>query len=149
DLNAAKGHLLYEYAPEERLRKAVHRRVLAGESVDLPNMTYEDSISKQMRYYDVYYRPVRDAVGGVTGVVGVVVDVSGSHELERQKDEFMALASHELRTPVTSILGFAQLSLRAAERSGDERLTRSLTVIRDQATHLSRIVNDLLDVSRI
>jgi PAS domain S-box-containing protein len=149
DPDTARGLTIYDYFPGARRREALHRRVLDGEDLDLPNISHRDPRTGQILYYDVYYRPVANASGEITGVVGVVVDVTERRELERQKDNFLALASHELRTPVTAILGFAQLSARSAARLGDERLTRSINVIEEQAAHLSRIVNDLLDVSRI
>jgi signal transduction histidine kinase len=69
----------------------------------------------------------------------------------RARDEFLSIASHELRTPVTGIKGYAQLLLRAQERSRLEatRLTRSLHAIDDATNRLTTLTQDLLDVSRI
>jgi PAS domain S-box-containing protein len=69
----------------------------------------------------------------------------------RARDEFLSIASHELRTPVTGIKGYAQLLLRAQERSHLEaaRLTRSLHAIDDATDRLTTLTQDLLDVSRI
>jgi signal transduction histidine kinase len=69
----------------------------------------------------------------------------------RARDEFLSIASHELRTPVTGIKGYAQLLLRAQERSQLEaaRLTRSLHAIDDATDRLTTLTQDLLDVSRI
>jgi signal transduction histidine kinase len=69
--------------------------------------------------------------------------------LEAQKDEFIAIASHELRTPLTAIKGYAKLALRSVESAGDERLARTLTVVSDKADQLARLMNVMLDVSRI
>lgn len=83
-------------------------------------------------------------------------------ELDELKSQFLSIASHELRTPITAVSGFAQLALRgvrermAATAAGDEawskeleRLTRQLTIIHEQSARLGRLVRELLDVSRI
>jgi signal transduction histidine kinase len=69
--------------------------------------------------------------------------------LEAQKDEFIAIASHELRTPLTAIKGYAKLALRQIESTGDERLLRTLGVVSEKADQLARLMNVMLDVSRI
>jgi PAS domain S-box-containing protein len=67
------------------------------------------------------------------------------------RDEFLSIASHELRTPVTSIKGYAQLLRRAQDRDrlDPERLARSLGSIDEAAGRLVTLTQDLLDVSRI
>jgi signal transduction histidine kinase len=87
--------------------------------------------------------------------------VARLEELDELKSQFLSIASHELRTPITAVSGFAQLALRgvrerlgaakAAEDQGADlqRLMRQLTVIHDQSAKLGRLVRELLDVSRI
>ncbi|MDE3113594.1 MAG: HAMP domain-containing histidine kinase, partial [Chloroflexota bacterium] len=83
-------------------------------------------------------------------------------ELDELKSQFLSIASHELRTPITAVSGFAQLALRGVRErlsattlddeawSGElQRLTRQLTIIQDQSAKLGRLVRELLDVSRI
>jgi signal transduction histidine kinase len=69
----------------------------------------------------------------------------------RSRDEFLSIASHELRTPVTGIKGYAQLLLRAQEHNRLEgaRLTRSLQAIDEATDRLTTLTRDLLDVSRM
>jgi len=69
----------------------------------------------------------------------------------RSRDEFLSIASHELRTPVTGIKGYAQILLRAEARGqlDPERLRRSLTTIDEATDRLTALTADLLDVSRI
>jgi signal transduction histidine kinase len=69
----------------------------------------------------------------------------------RVRDEFLAVAAHELRTPLTTLTGQAQLALRQIARGSPapERTTRSLEAIAGQAHKLSRLVSQLLDISRI
>jgi excisionase family DNA binding protein len=69
----------------------------------------------------------------------------------RSRDEFLATASHELRTPLTALSGQAQLALRRIGRDGPEpkRFEHSLRTIATQADKLARLVNELLDISRL
>jgi signal transduction histidine kinase len=68
-------------------------------------------------------------------------------EIDRAKTDFLAAASHELRTPLTSLCGFSELLL--ARRLPEHQRRRFITVIHTEATRLGRIVDDLLDLSRI
>jgi excisionase family DNA binding protein len=70
----------------------------------------------------------------------------------RARDEFLSIASHELRTPITVLGAQAQLSLRRLERTGQlepERVVQALRTVGSQAHKLSRLVGQLLDVSRL
>jgi signal transduction histidine kinase len=68
---------------------------------------------------------------------------------QRIKDDFLSIVSHELRTPLTSIQGYAQmLEARMRDSAGEKQLSQ-IRVIRSQVTRMRRLVEDLLDVSRI
>ncbi len=69
----------------------------------------------------------------------------------RLRDEFLSVAAHELKTPVTGLLGYAQLLERRAARepATNERVRHAVRVIGAQAERLSRLVESLLDVSRL
>jgi PAS domain S-box-containing protein len=69
----------------------------------------------------------------------------------RARDQFLSIASHELKTPLTSLLGYIDLMQRRAARSGDmsERDQRAMRVVGEQATRLNKLVGALLDLSRI
>jgi two-component system sensor histidine kinase EvgS len=79
-------------------------------------------------------------------------EIAALKELDRQKDEFLSVAAHELKTPITSLLGFAQVLLRQQEKQGviePEQLSRGLQTIVRQAHKLTTLISQLLDVSRI
>ncbi|MGH2472472.1 MAG: ATP-binding protein [Candidatus Limnocylindria bacterium] len=81
-------------------------------------------------------------------------------ELDRMKSQFLSIASHELKTPITAMSGFLQVALRRVKRLGDgdaaapvaeglRGITEQLEVVYRQTGKLARLVDELLDVSRI
>ncbi|MER3453497.1 MAG: hypothetical protein C4344_07745, partial [Acidimicrobiia bacterium] len=91
----------------------------------------------------------RHEEGAVVGRAGVVRDVTAALELEQAKNEFLALITHDLRNPLTTILGLGvTLETYAAELPAD-RLARMGTSIRLQAERISRLADDLYDVSQL
>ena len=86
--------------------------------------------------------------GAERGVVWTVHDVTERAELERAKSDFVATASHELRSPLTSIKGFVELLERSPEGMS-ERQREFIDIIRRSTDRLVELVNDLLDVARI
>src|SRR2546421_2559940 len=103
---------------------------------------------------------------GPIGVVAVLNDVTSNKQIEKLKDEFVSVVSHELRTPLTAIKGYTQHLMRRIERRLREARQaqkktgpladppesydlRSLHIVQSQTEHLERLVNDLLDLSRV
>ena len=72
-----------------------------------------------------------------------------STENTRSSDDFVSTVSHELRTPLTSIRGFAETLIKSQDRLSDDNRKRFLQIIKDQSDHLTRLVEDLLFVSRL
>ncbi|WP_271909918.1 sensor histidine kinase [Vreelandella alkaliphila] len=69
-------------------------------------------------------------------------------ELDRLKDEFVAMVSHELRTPLTSIRAFAEI-LRDSDQLPDEKRQHFLGVIVHESQRLSRLIEEILDLARL
>ena len=70
-------------------------------------------------------------------------------EVDEMKDNFISMASHELRTPVTALRGFAQLAATGFKKGNTADLGRDLEIIDKSAEGIANLVNDMLDVSRI
>lgn len=89
----------------------------------------------------------RELGDGHAGHVYYFRDITTEAELDRMKSEFLATAAHELRTPMTVILGFSELLVR--EGIEPEEARDMLGSIRDQAVWLKSLLDDLLDLARI
>jgi signal transduction histidine kinase len=75
------------------------------------------------------------------------LEASEREKLDRMKDEFVLTASHELRSPLTSVQGFAELLMMDRE-SLTQRQVETVEIILDNCRHLVRLLNDLLDLAR-
>jgi signal transduction histidine kinase len=75
--------------------------------------------------------------------------MSRLQELDQMKSDFIAITSHELRTPITAIRGFVKTLLRNRDRLSGEQIVSFMNIIDRQSERLARLVEDLLFVSRI
>jgi PAS domain S-box-containing protein len=91
--------------------------------------------------------PWRDTRNQIAGAVGVFTDITAISALERQKDEFIGIASHELKTPLTSLKILAQLLGRKLAASGDAREQEQAERMNISIIRMERLIGDLLDVS--
>lgn len=99
----------------------------------------------------------------IASIVVNLHDIAGRKQAEQERekllqerlallesiDDFISVASHELKTPVTSLKGFTQLLYRRFKRNGDEETLRFLGRMDSQLNKLTGLINDLLDISRI
>lgn len=93
--------------------------------------------------------PYHDINGGFAGYAGSVTDITEIKRLEQRKDDFIKMASHELKTPVTTIKGYVQLLLKMFTSGKEPFLTDSLLTIDKQVSKLSKLIADLLDATKI
>ena len=117
----------------------------------------EAILSHQLAWRDgenvVYVRedssPLRDAGGKIVGRLFMYHDMSREREIDRMKTEFIAIASHELRTPMTSIKGSVDLILSgfAGDITADSQ--ELLEIAQKSCDRLIRLINDILDLSKI
>jgi PAS domain S-box-containing protein len=141
--------------PEDKRVECASYRTLVARGDAFPGLeTYR--VTKSGRHVDVSMSaaPLRDANGSVSGVLLLFADVSERKRAERElkeadraKNEFLATLAHELRNPLSPIRNATEiLRLRGVESN---ELQWALEVIERQMQHMTRLVDDLLDVSRI
>ncbi len=88
---------------------------------------------------------------GIIAITSMILAavVAERKELARQKDEFIVMANHELKTPITSLKGFAQFLQRRFAKVGDQESAKLLLKMDAQVNKLTSLIEDLLDVTRI
>ncbi|MFD2236184.1 ATP-binding protein [Aureimonas populi] len=102
----------------------------------------------EARFWSLSILPLRAEDQPVESLLLHFRDRSGEHRAERMRTDFVANASHELRTPLSSIVGFIE-TLEGPARDDAQARARFLSIMRDQAGRMSRLIDDLLSLSRI
>jgi two-component system phosphate regulon sensor histidine kinase PhoR len=91
--------------------------------------------------------PFRDAEGNITAWFGTLTDIEDQKQEMEKKDEFISVASHELKTPLTSLKAYIQLINRNKDLPED--INFYVKKANESVTKLQNLISDLLDVSRI
>jgi signal transduction histidine kinase len=103
---------------------------------------------KDGRVFDRYGSPLTGESGMYYGYVWFFLDITEREKLEKQKDEFISIASHELKTPVTSIKAYEQVLQSLIRKDGNTRAVELLGKMDNQVNRLTMLISDLLDVTK-
>ena len=142
DVPPTSGSALVEVVRQTELLEAV-RQVLGGE----PRVQSEIVTGTlRQHYFAITVAAVR--AGDTTGAVVVLHDITELRKLERVRRDFVANVSHEFRTPLTAIQGFAETLLAGAIDDSQNR-TRFLEIILEHSRRLARLTEDLLMLSKM
>jgi len=120
---------------------------------------------KQRAFYEVEFRlnhsdgtihwcvatgkPQYDNDGNFIGYIGSCSDITEQKHLQQQKDDFIGIASHELKTPVTSIKAYTQVLEKMMQKQGAVREAGMIAKMDSQINRLTSLIGDLLDVTKI
>ena len=106
----------------------------------------EERIEVEDRYVNAFFAPFRNENDRPAGVISVLQDITEHVKLDNMRKEFIADVSHELKTPITSIMGYADTLL---EGNYDKEVeNKFLNVIATEARRMAKLVTDLLTLSR-
>ncbi len=108
----------------------------------------EIKVDGQLKFYNSTFSSITDESGEIVGVVSVFHDITREKEISRMKNEFVSHVSHELKTPLASITAYAEM-LVDGEAQDDESREQFLSIIQTQAQRLNRLIEDILNISRI
>ncbi len=131
----------------EAVERAIHQERVSAEEDEAGLVVLQAGEAK--RTYRLRATPMRDDDGRVLGAVAVFEDVTHLRELDRLKTEFIGVASHELRTPVTSLLLSVQLLEEGAAGELTPQQTEIIAAQKEDLQRLERTMRDLLDMTRL
>ncbi|MCE5252559.1 PAS domain S-box protein [bacterium] len=139
-----KGKQIQEVIRNTHLQNFVNTTLTVGETVEEEIVIHNGSD----RVLHAHGTPLLDAQRGQTGAVIVLNDITQLKRLENVRRDFVANVSHELKTPITSIIGFVE-TLRDGAIEDIENRNQFLDIILKHSNRLNSIVEDLLSLSRI
>lgn len=93
--------------------------------------------------------PIKDRHNQTLAAASIISDITEQKNLEIRKDDFVNMASHELKTPLTSLKLYTEVMHRRLTKKNDKQLADIIKRAQDQLNRLQKLVDDLLDVSRI
>lgn len=119
-------------------------RVLAGGNAEKASWVERLPLE---RWFEAHIAPIRFP-GHQTVAMISLRDLTEAHRIERMRVDFVANASHELRTPLASLLGFVE-TLQGPAKNDPAARDKFLSIMREQAQRMARLIDDLLSLSRI
>lgn len=141
--------MLDEFDQPFPLERLPGRRSILGEKDARETIQFIDRRNGEKRWSTVSARPVFDQKGKVLFAINIFHDITQRKELDRRKDDFISIASHELKTPVTSVKAFTQVLQKRFEKEDNPEISHYLFRIDTQVNKLANLISGLLDVSKI
>jgi PAS domain S-box-containing protein len=100
------------------------------------------------RTFDCIFSSITDEKGEISGIVAVLHDITREKEISRMKNDFVSHVSHELKTPLASIMAYSEM-LADGDADDEKSIAEFCSVIQNQSKRLNRLIEDILNVSRI
>jgi NtrC-family two-component system sensor histidine kinase KinB len=141
---------LSEHIQDKRIAKAIGKAIRdeTGPS-DEEGQLVPLRVGDSERTYRLRATPMKDDAGTLLGSVAVLEDITHLRAIDRLKTEFIGVASHELRTPVTSLMLSVQLLLEGAAGDLAPAQREIVVVQQEDLERLEKLMRDLLDVTRL
>src|SRR5947209_3838572 len=133
----------------ERLRRGLAHYLATGEGAIIDRRIEIVAMRQDGSEFPIELAITRVPKEGLPLFTGTIRDITERKELEQRKDEFISMASHELKTPVTSLKGFTHLLQRRLAKQGDEQALHFLDRMETQLNKLTKLISDLLDVTKM
>ena len=146
-----KGEPLKDGIDVRSLDIEVLSRVVEGESLEKPvDLEIPSEVpASRSRHSRITRRKLLRSDGSSMGYVAVIRDCTEEKEMEQIKNDFFSMVTHELKTPLTTIEGYVKLLARGRPDPVSDEQRRVLAIVSAQTDLVKRMVQDLLDISRI
>ncbi len=162
-VNERFGYLLKNAFSENEVQSLAERAHLKSSliyPISLGDRVMGLLLLSMNREYDTLPDYEKDIIGSIVNVISLAVDKSLTYvalqeaneklkSLDKLKTEFLSLAAHQLRSPLTAIRGYTSMLLEGSFGVVDEKQKEAINRVFESSTHLSKVVEDLLNVSKI
>lgn len=148
DANRLARVILGEDIISLKLDKVIQHSELLMQIKDIADNGVAEEVETSIINQGVYSDYIVNIRKISEGIVLFLHDVTELRRTQQMMRDFVANASHEIRTPLTSIIGFVEL-LQAMDKGDDEQRKEFLSIVSNQASYISSLVNDLLSLSKI
>ncbi len=142
----AKEHMMD--ADKLKFDEAFENMLQTGK-FDMEARIIHSNNAEHLHWVHYFGRLFRDAKGEATHAAGVIVDITDRKTAEKQKDEFLGIASHELKTPVTTIKAYAEILQEMFTDAHDMKSANLMSKMDKQIDRLTKLIKDLLDVTKV
>jgi PAS domain S-box-containing protein len=148
DFNIIKGKPWWELWGQENKSVIDAALITAHTGKTAQFQAYCATAKGTPKWWDVIVTPILNSDGAVTQLISVSRDITERIKKDQKKDEFISIASHEMKTPLTSTKGYLQLLEMMLDASNEEALlivSKALTSV----NRLNNLITELLDISKI
>lgn len=154
---------LYGYTPDEIVGQPVSVLMPPEKKDDFPFIMKQLHEGKRVEHYEtermtkdgkilhvsITVSPIRDSQGNIIGASKIARDITDKVEQEKRRDEFVSTTSHELKTPLTSQRAFGELLEQVIDTKNYTELKPYIRKINQQTEKLTKLIEDLLELSRV
>ena len=147
-----KPVVFYDLASEKRFKGSpilFEHGIVSGMNVVISGKRGSPPFGILGTYSNVHRKFSQDDINFLQSIANVLAQAIERHSLEARKDEFIGVASHELKTPVTSLKSYTQILKKRFRERQDLESISFLARMEAQLNNLAQLVTDLLDVSKI
>lgn len=145
DSKSYHGYLYYDVLENEEIHRAVQETFLYEKNI---KALFTKKSGMSDKYFEIVGAPIFDDRKHLKGAVLVLYDITELKKLEIMRKDFVANVSHELKTPITSLRGFAETLLDGA-MDDPEALRQFLDIMYEEGSRLQYLIDDLLTLSKL
>ncbi|MHB1156698.1 MAG: sensor histidine kinase [Phycisphaerales bacterium] len=148
ELDGARHQPIDRIVRDPTLVKLVKDTREAGNLVNRRHVEHALGVNGQKHIYDVTLACLGNTQSEVAGVVTILHDITREKQISEMKSDFVSSVSHELRTPLSSIKAYVEM-LVDGEAPDEETRTEFYNIIQSETNRLSRLIDNILNISRI
>ncbi|MEK9727427.1 MAG: histidine kinase dimerization/phospho-acceptor domain-containing protein, partial [Candidatus Margulisiibacteriota bacterium] len=147
--DCAKGHELIQYLKDENLQSLFSDELKQIESNQLVREVNINDAKGNDQLYQITISPLLDSTYQKTGLITVIRNITQENQTRYLKDNFLRSVTHELKTPLTSIIGFLNILKKELHGNLNDKQKEFLTISLLNSSMLKKLINNLLDLSII